>query len=212
MKRFLMIALMICMLSSMNIFAEEEFSDSANIEYDYNGAYDENTEREEETSSRYDDISTSYDEELDESRDVEYGEEFDGEPDPEYADDSRFDNRYNGGEAISVFVNDERVSFDVAPTIINDRTMVPVRAIFEALGAEVRWDDEIETAIGVLDDTVVKIAIGKSYLVKNGKRIDIDTPAMIISDRTLVPVRAIAESFDCTVDWYDESQTVEITM
>ena len=47
------------MLSSMNIFAEEEFSDSANIEYDYNGAYDENTEREEETSSRYDDISTS---------------------------------------------------------------------------------------------------------------------------------------------------------
>lgn len=200
------------MLSSMDIFAEEEFSDSANVEYDYNGAYDENTEREEETSSRYDDISTSYDEEFDESRDVEYGEEFDGEPDPEYADDSRFDNRYNGGEEISVFVNDERVSFDVAPTIINDRTMVPVRAIFEALGAEVRWDDEIETAIGVLDDTVVKIAIGKSYLVKNGKRIDIDTPAMIISDRTLVPVRAIAESFDCTVDWYDGSQTVEITM
>ena len=157
MKRFLMIALMLCMLSSMNIFAEEEFSDSANVEYDYNGAYDENTEREEETSSRYDDISTSYDEEFDESRDVEYGEEFDGEPDPEYADDSRFDNRYNGGEEISVFVNDERVSFDVAPTIINDRTMVPVRAIFEALGAEVRWDDEIETAIGVLDDTVVKL-------------------------------------------------------
>lgn len=82
MKRFLMIALMICMLSSMNIFAEEEFSDSANIEYDYNGAYDENTEREEETSSRYDDISTSYDEEFDENRDVKYGEEFDGEPDP----------------------------------------------------------------------------------------------------------------------------------
>ena len=54
------------MLSSMNIFAEEEFSDSANVEYDYNGAYDENTEREEETSSRYDDISTSYDEEFDE--------------------------------------------------------------------------------------------------------------------------------------------------
>ena len=211
MKRFLMIALVLCMLSSMNIFAEEEFSDSANVEYGYNGAYDENTEREEETSSQYDDISTSYDEEFDESRDVEYGEEFDSEPDPEYADDSRFDNKYSNGK-ITVFVNDERVSFDVAPTIINDRTMVPVRAIFEALGAEVRWDDEIETAIGVLDDTVVKIAIGKSYLVKNGKRIDIDTPAMIISDRTLVPVRASAESFDCTVDWYDESQTVEITM
>ena len=111
---------------------------------------------------------------------------------------------------ISLVIDGQIKTPDVAPQIIDGRTMVPVRAIFEALGAMVTWDNNTQTAQGVLGDTVIKITIGNSYLLKNGKVIELDSPAVVISDRTLVPVRAIAESFDCVVNWYSETQVVEI--
>ena len=132
---------------------------------------------------------------------MEYGEEYSDEPEPE-TDIER--------DAVSVFINDERLKFDVPPAIINDRTMVPMRAIFSALGATVTWDEKTKTATGVLGKSDVKITIGNDYLLKNNEKISLDSPAIIISDRTLVPIRAIAESLDCKVEWYSETQTVEI--
>ena len=111
---------------------------------------------------------------------------------------------------IAVFVDGTRVNFDTAPVIINNRTMVPMRVIFESLGAQVEWDQQSETVFGTLGDTNISITIGSSEMVKNGEPVTLDSPAVIIDDRTLVPVRAISESFGCTVNWDEATQTVHI--
>ena len=122
-------------------------------------------------------------------------------------------NNYNNGATdgkIKVYVNGRRILFDAEPMLVNSRTMVPVRAIFEALGATVTWDNNTRTAIGVLGDTTVKITIGQAYLLKNGEMVSLDSPALLSSGRTYVPVRAIAESYNCTVDWDNDTRTVTI--
>jgi hypothetical protein len=101
---------------------------------------------------------------------------------------------------------------DVPPMIINDRTMVPLRAIFEALGADVQWDGDTRTITGTKGDTTITMQIDSLTMTKNGAESALDTPPQIVSDRTLVPVRAIAESFDCQVDWDGDTRTVTISV
>lgn len=113
---------------------------------------------------------------------------------------------------IKVYVNGEQVEFDVKPVIENERTLVPMRAIFEALGAEVDWNQETETVSAVRGSDTVRITINSNQLFKNDKAVELDVPAKIIDERTLVPVRAISESFDADVQWDGETQTVNITM
>ena len=98
----------------------------------------------------------------------------------------------------------------MAPVILNDRTMVPMRAIFEELGADVSWDAGTETASGTLDGVTVNITIDKSVMYRNGEAVTLDQPAVIIDGRTLVPVRAISESFGCSVTWDGSTQSVYI--
>lgn len=112
---------------------------------------------------------------------------------------------------ISVYINDNRLEFDVPPQIINDRTMVPMRKIFESLGAVVTWDEPSRTATGKKGDVVVNVSIDSKILFKNGVPKTLDVAPALIDGRTLVPVRAIAESFDCSVDWIAETRTVQIT-
>ncbi len=112
---------------------------------------------------------------------------------------------------ITIAVNGEKIATDTEPYIKNDRTMVPMRAIFEALGASVSWDDATKTAIGVKDGIEVKITIVENVIYKNFEPITLDCAAEITNDRTMVPVRAIGEAFGCTVTWNDETKTVEIT-
>ncbi len=111
---------------------------------------------------------------------------------------------------VLVYIDGTRVSFDVEPQIINDRTMVPLRAIFEHIGAEVTWDDSTKTAISQKGDITVTISIGEYKLTKNGVDIAIDVPAQIVDSRTLVPVRAISESFDCAVFWENDTRSVRV--
>ncbi len=111
---------------------------------------------------------------------------------------------------VSVYVDGAKVTFDVEPQIINDRTMVPLRAIFEQLGAEVTWDDSTKTAISKKGDITVTISIGEYKLTKSGVDIAIDVPAQIVDSRTLVPVRAISESFDCAVFWENDTRSVRV--
>ena len=85
-----------------------------------------------------------------------------------------------------------------------------MRAIFEALGATVTWDNNTRTAVGVLGDTTIKITIDQAYLLKNGEQVSLDSPALLSSGRTYVPVRAIAESYNCNVDWINDTKTVTI--
>ncbi len=89
--------------------------------------------------------------------------------------------------------------------------MVPLRAIFEALGAEVNWDEKSQTITAYNELTIVKCTIGDNTMHVNNVEKTIDVPPMIIDARTLVPVRFVAESFDCDVSWSPETMTVSVT-
>ena len=113
--------------------------------------------------------------------------------------------------AISVFIDGTEIAFDVAPQIINGRTMVPLRAIFEKLNATVEWDESTQTITSTRGVISIRIIIGDAVMYKNSAPIQLDCPAQIINDRTLVPLRAVAEAFDCSVEWVEADRKVLIT-
>ena len=102
-------------------------------------------------------------------------------------------------------------SYGSPATIVDGRTLVPLRAIFESLGATVEWDKDTRTATSKLGDTQIKLTVGENVLYKNGTAIKIDVPASIINNRTMVPARAIADSFGVGVDWDKNTRTVILT-
>ena len=113
---------------------------------------------------------------------------------------------------ITVFVDRVQVNFDQQPVIQNDRTLVPMRRIFEALDAEVYWDEPTQSVTAVSGKDVILFQIGKTALFKNGQlAYTMPVPAQIINDRTLVPLRAVAESFGCDVAWDGIDYVVDIT-
>ncbi len=112
---------------------------------------------------------------------------------------------------IDVVVGEKKVAFDALPIIRNGRTLVPLRAIFEALGAEVLWDDETKTVSAEREDIKISLKIGEATLYKNGEAVLLDVSADIIQDRTFVPLRAVSEAFDCEVLWDDEIKTATIS-
>jgi hypothetical protein len=111
---------------------------------------------------------------------------------------------------ISIIVNGSQVSSDVPPQIVNGCTMVPVRVISEAIGANVSWDPDTQT-VTLLDNGVhVAMTLG-GYTLENGSPITLDNPAQIINGRVMVPIRFIAEAFGCQVNWDAANQAVEIS-
>ncbi|MEG2380263.1 MAG: stalk domain-containing protein, partial [Oscillospiraceae bacterium] len=118
----------------------------------------------------------------------------------------------NAGEAdeISVTVDGNVVKFDQQPVIKDDRTLVPLRAIFTELGASVDWNEDTETVTAKKDNTVVTMQIGNTNYKVNNTEKTLDVPAQLINSRTLIPVRAVAESFDCDVSWNEDIRVVEI--
>lgn len=111
---------------------------------------------------------------------------------------------------IRVMVDGAELAFDVDPVIENDRTLVPMRLIFEALGAKVDWDEATRTALAVKGDVKISITIDSAELMKNSKAVALDAPARLIGGRTLVPVRAVSEGLGAKVDWDETSRTVQI--
>ena len=107
-------------------------------------------------------------------------------------------------EELAVFLDGEMLEFDVQPQLINGRTMVPMRKIFEALGATVEWEDNTQKVTATKQDTIVVMQIDSRVLSVNGNNVTLDVPPQLVDGRTLVPVRAVAESFDIHVIW-DES-------
>ena len=113
-------------------------------------------------------------------------------------------------QTVTVKVDNEDVVFDQIPLIINGRTLAPLRAIFEKLGATVEWNGETQTITSTKGDTVITMTIDKNEMYKNGEMIWLDVAPQIVGERTLVPVRAIAEAFNCDVTWDGENHTVNI--
>ena len=111
---------------------------------------------------------------------------------------------------ITITIDGEEITFDQPPIIVGGRTLVPMRAIFEALGAIVDWENDTRTAVGTKDGTTVRFQIDNNIMKKNGEDILLDVPAQLVNSRTLVPIRAVSESFGCKVDWINDTRTVVI--
>jgi len=111
---------------------------------------------------------------------------------------------------ISVLLDGSPLTFDVPPQTMDGRTLVPLRAIFEALGAEVNWNEATRTVTGTKGDTTVILTIGSTTATVNGRAVTIDVPGTVVNGRTLVPLRFVAESFGVEVNWDGSTRTVSI--
>ncbi len=119
----------------------------------------------------------------------------------------------DNSDEIKVYVNGQQVIFDQKPVIENDRTLVPMRAIFEALGADVKWNNDTRSVIAeAADGTRITLVIdSKDMLRNNTDIIELDVPAKIIGSRTMIPLRAVSEALNCNVEWDGDNRVVTIT-
>lgn len=111
----------------------------------------------------------------------------------------------------TVYYNGKKIKFDQIPVIENGRTLVPLRAIFEKIGAEVLWDANTQTVTATKDDVSVSLTINSKTATKNGVPVELDVPAKIVGGRTLVPVRFISDCFEVSVEWDDVMRKVILT-
>jgi len=111
---------------------------------------------------------------------------------------------------IRVILDGEALTFDVAPTIVGGRVMVPMRGIFEVLGATVEWDYDTRTITATKDELVIVTAIGEPNMQIGAQVIAMDIAPMLIWGRTMVPVRFVTEAFGVNVLWDEVKRTVHI--
>ncbi|MCX7841629.1 MAG: stalk domain-containing protein [Clostridia bacterium] len=112
-------------------------------------------------------------------------------------------------------VNGNRQEIDpgrgTKPLIFEGRTIMPIRAVVEALGGTVSWNDREKRITIVRKDTIIEMVVGSKEMLVNGVSISNDVPPRIIGERTFVPVRFAAENLNCVVGWDEATRTVSIT-
>ena len=111
---------------------------------------------------------------------------------------------------VIVRINGEGVEFSQRPMVYKNRTLVPLRAIFEALGATVEWDDATKTVTSKKGDSQISLQINSDKMTVDGTEKTLDAPALLYNSTTLVPARAVAEAFGYTVEWNENARIVEI--
>lgn len=111
---------------------------------------------------------------------------------------------------IRVFYKGEEIKNDVAPVIKEGRVLIPLRALAEIIGAEVAWNQETKSITLTKEDKVIEIVIGDKFFEINGNKVEIDVPAQLINNRTVVPVRFISENLNHQVNWDADNESVDI--
>lgn len=117
----------------------------------------------------------------------------------------------SGQTEVKVYLDGSMLALDQPPIIENDRALVPLRAIFAALDADVSWDGETSTVTAQKEQVEVKLQIGSKTAYVNNQAVELDVPGRIVNDRTLVPLRFVSEALDAEVDWDGSTRTVRIT-
>ncbi len=115
-----------------------------------------------------------------------------------------------GQERVSVFVDDLPLELDVSPVIENGRTLVPFRAIAEAMNIVVSWDDQSRTVNATDGVTTVRLQIDNRTAYRNNNPLTLEAAPRISSGRTLIPLRFFSEAFDCRVEWNSETYRVSV--
>lgn len=111
---------------------------------------------------------------------------------------------------IQVTINDRAISFDKNPIIINDRTMIPLRGLFENLGYTIDWFAEEKTAVISNTDISIKISPDSYTYTVNDKIVTCDVPAQLVDNSLYLPLRTIIESTDLSLEWNEATNTVAI--
>lgn len=116
--------------------------------------------------------------------------------------------RNRGEKDPKVFMNGNEVKPDVPPVIKEGRTLVPVRAITEALGAAVQWNEQEQTILISKGDTQIQLSVNNRIAMVNGQEVTVDAPAEINSDRTFVPLRFIMQAMKANINWYPDGKII----
>jgi hypothetical protein len=115
-------------------------------------------------------------------------------------------------DAVSLQINGKTLPVEVPPVIKSGRTLVPVKAISESLGADVIWDAKAKTVTIVKNSDTIILTINASDVRKNGNALNkLEVPAQIVNGRTMVPVRFVSETLGAEVDWDGATRTVKVT-
>jgi tetratricopeptide (TPR) repeat protein len=115
-----------------------------------------------------------------------------------------------GKTGVKAFVNGEEPQFDVQPMIKDGRTLVPFRAIAEALKAKVLWNPEDRSVTVAKEDITVKLIVGSKIATVNGNEVALDVTAQIIENRLVVPLRFLGESLKTVVQWEPTTQSIVV--
>jgi Copper amine oxidase N-terminal domain len=123
-----------------------------------------------------------------------------------------FDNLdYQKSAELRVVLDGKQLVFDVNPQVVNSRTLVPMRAIFEAFGLTVSWDENTNTVKGTSADTTILFTIGSNKAMVNDQERVLDVPASVIDNRTMIPLRFLSENMGYNVVWIGSSNLILIS-
>ena len=114
------------------------------------------------------------------------------------------------GDKIRVHVDGHIINFETDPILENDTTLVGFRAILEALGAEVIWDESTQTVTAVKDDTEIVLNIGSDTAYVNGEAVKLLAASQIIGDSTMIPLRFVSESLGMKVEWDEDAYLITV--
>lgn len=111
---------------------------------------------------------------------------------------------------ISVLLDGKKLSFEVPPANIDGSVLVPLRKIFESLGATIEWNGDSKTVTAVKGDTTIILTVGAKEAYKNQIPITLSVPGQIVEGNTLVPLRFVSEALGAIVGWNGETSTVTL--
>ncbi|SHJ15444.1 tetratricopeptide repeat protein [Desulfofundulus thermosubterraneus] len=116
-----------------------------------------------------------------------------------------------GEKGIKVFVKGRKLAFDTEPFVANGRTMVPVRAIAEALGLDVNYEDGAVVITNPASGKTVTLYLGRSEAEAGGRKVTLDVPAQVVPPgRTVIPLRFVSENLGADVNWVEDGQVVAV--
>lgn len=103
------------------------------------------------------------------------------------------------------------LGFDTEPVLESDRTLIPLRYMFEFMGANVMWNDDTQTATVSKDGINIDITIDNTIAYVNGEAFELDVPARLMNDRTMIPLRFLSEKLGYHVAWEEGTDIITVT-
>ncbi|MEC1720236.1 copper amine oxidase N-terminal domain-containing protein [Schinkia azotoformans] len=113
--------------------------------------------------------------------------------------------------SINVKINGQTLYFDQPPINENGRVLVPMRTIFEVMGADVQWVTQTATVKATKGDLMINLPLNHKQATINGVKKGLDVPAKSVNGRTLVPLRFVSEALGCQVVWKSAKSLVSIS-